>query len=447
MGKPTGFLEIERQVSKAVEPKKRIQNFNEFHKHLSKDDQACQGARCMDCGVPFCQSGRELEGAVSGCPLNNLIPEWNDLIYHNNYKQALARLLKTNNFPEFTARVCPALCEAACTCGLNGEPVTVKENEYGIIEDAYAKGLIKPCPPTHRIDKKIAIVGSGRVGIMKAEGVVFKTNCGIEDEKQAKELLDNYDRVILACGSRKPRDIDVPGRQGRGILMAVDYLTAITKSLLNSNLKDKNFAPTKDKHVLVIGGGDTGNDCVGSAIRLGCKSVTQLEMMPELPAIRSDNNPWPEWPRIKKTDYGQEESIAVFNQDPRIYQTTVKEFILDKNGQVKEAVIVSLEPKENKETKRVEMVPVAGSEQTIPADLVLISAGFIGTEDHVARAFNVTLNPRGNVKSNQDYQTNIKKLFVAGDMRRGQSLVVWAIKEGREVARAVDFDLMGYSNL
>ena len=225
--------------------------------------------------------------------------------------------------------------------------------------------------------------------------------------------------------------------------MAVDYLTAITKSLLNSNLKDKNFAPTKDKHVLVIGGGDTGNDCVGSAIRLGCKSVTQLEMMPELPAIRSDNNPWPEWPRIKKTDYGQEESIAVFNQDPRIYQTTVKEFILDKNGQVKEAVIVSLEPKENKETKRVEMVPVAGSEQTIPADLVLISAGFIGTEDHVARAFNVTLNPRGNVKSNQDYQTNIKKLFVAGDMRRGQSLVVWAIKEGREVARAVDFDLLG----
>lgn len=493
MGKPTGFLEIERQVSKAVEPKKRIQNFNEFHKHLSKDDQACQGARCMDCGVPFCQSGRELEGAVSGCPLNNLIPEWNDLIYHNNYKQALARLLKTNNFPEFTARVCPALCEAACTCGLNGEPVTVKENEYGIIEDAYAKGLIKPCPPTHRIDKKIAIVGSGpagltaadqlnkrgyqvtvyerddriggllmygipnmklekevidcRVGIMKAEGVVFKTNCGIEDKKQARELLDNYDRVILACGSRKPRDIDVPGRQGKGILMAVDYLTAITKSLLNSNLKDKNFAPTKDKHVLVIGGGDTGNDCVGSAIRLGCKSVTQLEMMPELPAIRSDNNPWPEWPRIKKTDYGQEESIAVFNQDPRIYQTTVKEFILDKNGQVKEAVIVSLEPKENKATKRVEMVPVAGSEQTIPADLVLISAGFIGTEDHVARAFNVTLNPRGNVKSNQDYQTNIKKLFVAGDMRRGQSLVVWAIKEGREVARAVDFDLMGYSNL
>ena len=260
MGKPTGFLEIDRQVSKAVEPKKRIQNFNEFHKHLSKDEQACQGARCMDCGVPFCQSGKELEGMVSGCPLNNLIPEWNDLVYHNNYKQALSRLLKTNNFPEFTSRVCPALCEAACTCGLNGEPVTVKENEHGIIEDAYAKGLMKPCPPTHRIDKKIAIVGSGpagltaadqlnkrgyqvtvferddriggllmygipnmkleksvidcRISIMKAEGVTFKTNCAIEDRKQVKELLDNFDRVILACGARKPRDIDVPGRKG-----------------------------------------------------------------------------------------------------------------------------------------------------------------------------------------------------------------------------------------
>lgn len=493
MGKPTGFLEIDRQVSKEIEPKQRIQNFNEFHKHLSKDKQACQGARCMDCGVPFCQSGKELEGAVSGCPLNNLIPEWNDLVYHNNYKQALSRLLKTNNFPEFTSRVCPALCEAACTCGLNGDPVTIKENEYGIIEDAYVKGIMKPYLPVHRIDKKIAIVGSGpaglaaadqlnkrgyqvtvferddriggllmygipnmklekniidrRINLMKAEGIVFKTNSAIEDNKQVKELLDSFDRVILACGSRKPRDIDVPGRQGKGILMAVDYLTAVTKSLLNSDLKDKNYTSTKDKHVLVIGGGDTGNDCVGSVIRLGCKSVTQLEMMPELPEVRSKNNPWPQWPRIKKTDYGQEESIAVFNHDPRIYQTTVKEFILDKDQYVKQAVIVSLEPKENEKTKRVEMVPIAGSEKIIPADLVLISAGFVGCEEHVAKAFNVSINARGNVASNQNYQTNIKNLYVAGDMRRGQSLVVWAIREGREAARAVDIDLMGYSNL
>lgn len=493
MGKPTGFLEIERKVSEEVEPQKRISNFKEFHIHLNKDQQACQGARCMDCGVPFCQSGKMLEGMVSGCPLNNLIPEWNDLVYHNNYKQALSRLLKTNNFPEFTSRVCPALCEAACTCGLNGEPVTVKENEHGIIEDAYEKGLIKPCPPKQRIDKKIAIIGSGpaglaaadqlnkrgyqvtvyerddriggllmygipnmklekdvidcRVAIMKAEGVIFKTNCGIETKEQVKELLNQYDRVILACGSRKARNIEVPGRQGKGIYYAVDYLTMVTKSLLNSDLKDQKYVNTKDKNVLVIGGGDTGNDCVATAIRLGCKSVMQLEMMPELPEIRSEDNPWPQWPRIKKTDYGQEEAIAIFGHDPRCYQTTVKEFILDKKGNVKQAILISLEPKENKETKRVEMVPVSGSEKTIDVDLVLIAAGFIGCEDHVAKAFGIKVAPRGNVLSNQNYQTNIKNLYVAGDMRRGQSLVVWAIKEGREVARSVDIDLMGYSNL
>lgn len=493
MGKPTGFLEIERKVSQDIEPKKRIANFKEFHQHLSKDKQAMQGARCMDCGVPFCQSGKMLEGAVSGCPLNNLIPEWNDLIYHNNYKQALSRLLKTNNFPEFTARVCPALCEEACTCGLNDDPVTIKENEFGIIEDAYQKGLIKPCPPKQRIDKTIAIIGSGpaglaaadqlnkrgyqvtvyerddriggllmygipnmklekevidgRIEIMKAEGVTFKTNAGIENKKQVKELLANYDRVILACGSRKPRNIDVPGRQGKGIYYAVDYLTGVTKSLLDSNLKDNKFVTTKNKHVLVIGGGDTGNDCVATAIRLNCKSVTQLEMMPELPEVRSLNNPWPQWPRIKKTDYGQQESIAVFGKDPRIYQTTVKEFVLDDQGNVTKAIIVTLEPKENEKTKRVEMVPVAGSEKTLPVDLVLIAAGFVGCEDHVVKAFDLKTTPRGNVASNQDYQTNIPNLYVAGDMRRGQSLVVWAIREGREVARAVDFDLMGYSNL
>ena len=493
MGKPTGFLEIERKVSEEVEPQKRISNFKEFHIHLNKDQQACQGARCMDCGVPFCQSGKMLEGMVSGCPLNNLIPEWNDLVYHNNYKQALSRLLKTNNFPEFTSRVCPALCEAACTCGLNGEPVTVKENEHGIIEDAYEKGLIKPCPPKQRIDKKIAIIGSGpaglaaadqlnkrgyqvtlyerddriggllmygipnmklekdvidcRVAIMKAEGVIFKTNCGIETKEQVKELLNQYDRVILACGSRKARNIDVPGRQGKGIYYAVDYLTMVTKSLLNSDLKDQKYVNTKDKNVLVIGGGDTGNDCVATAIRLGCKSVMQLEMMPELPEIRSEDNPWPQWPRIKKTDYGQEEAIAIFGHDPRCYQTTVKEFILDKKGNVKQAVLISLEAKENKQTKRVEMVPVSGSEKTIDVDLVLIAAGFIGCEDHVAKAFGIKVAPRGNVLSDQNYQTNIKNLYVAGDMRRGQSLVVWAIKEGREVARSVDIDLMGYSNL
>lgn len=490
MGKPTGFLEIERQVSTEIEPLKRIKNFNEFHKPLSRDEQSCQGARCMDCGVPFCQNGKVIQGMVSGCPLNNLIPEWNDLIFHKNYKAALKRLLKTNKFPEFTSRVCPALCEAACTCGLNGNSVTVRENENAIIETAYASNWMQPQPPKHRIDKKIAVIGSGpsglaaadqlnkrgyqvtvferedriggllmygipnmklekhiidrRVHLMEEEGVVFKTKAGIETKKQVQELYKEFDRVVLACGSKKARDIQVPGRDAKGIYFAVDYLTRITKSLLNSQLEDKDFVETKDKNVLVIGGGDTGNDCVGSAIRLGCKSVIQLEMMPEPPHERLDSNPWPEWPRVKKTDYGQNEAIAVFGNDPRLYQTTVKEFIKDDKGNIKQAIIVSLESKQVE--GRRQMVPVKGSEKTLDVDVVLIAAGFIGCEDHVAKAFDVKLTPRGNV-ADEDYQTNQNQLYVAGDMRRGQSLVVWAIREGREVARAVDEDLMGYSNL
>ena len=490
MGKPTGFLEIDRQSSREIEPEKRINNFNEFHKYLSRDEQSEQGSRCMDCGGGGGQNGKMIQVMVSGCPLNTLIPEWNDLIYHKNYKAALKRLLKTNNFPEFTSRVCPALCEAACTCGLNGDAVTVRENEHGIIETAYESGWMEPKSPQHRIDMNIAVVGSGpaglaaadqlnkrgyhvtvyerddrvggllmygipqmkleksvidrKVSIMEQEGVVFKTNAGIENKKQANELLKQYDRVILACGSKKPRDIQVPGRNAKGIYFAVDYLTRITKSLLNSQLKDQTFVETKGKKVLVIGGGDTGNDCVGSAIRLGCQSVIQLEMMPELPCERLDSNPWPEWPRVKKTDYGQSEAIAVFGQDPRIYQTTVKEFIKDDKGQIKQAVLISLQPK--KQNGRMAMVPVAGSEKTIDVDIVLIAAGFLGTEDHVAKAFDLELTPRGNV-ADHGYATNHEKIYVAGDMRRGQSLVVWAIREGREVARAVDEDLMGYSNL
>ena len=396
----------------------------------------------------------------------------------------------SNNFPEFTSRVCPALCEAACTCGLNGNSVTVRENENAIIETAYASNWMQPQPPKHRIDKKIAVIGSGpsglaaadqlnkrgyqvtvferedriggllmygipnmklekhiidrRVHLMEEEGVVFKTKAGIETKKQVQELYKEFDRVVLACGSKKARDIQVPGRDAKGIYFAVDYLTRITKSLLNSQLEDKDFVETKDKNVLVIGGGDTGNDCVGSAIRLGCKSVIQLEMMPEPPHERLDSNPWPEWPRVKKTDYGQNEAIAVFGNDPRLYQTTVKEFIKDDKGNIKQAIIVSLESKQVE--GRRQMVPVKGSEKTLDVDVVLIAAGFIGCEDHVAKAFDVKLTPRGNV-ADEDYQTNQNQLYVAGDMRRGQSLVVWAIREGREVARAVDEDLMGYSNL
>ena len=374
--------------------------------------------------------------------------------------------------------------------GLNGNSVTVRENENAIIETAYASNWMQPQPPKHRIDKKIAVIGSGpsglaaadqlnkrgyqvtvferedrlggllmygipnmklekhiidrRIELMEEEGVVFKTKAGIETKKQVQELYKEFDRVVLACGSKKARDIQVPGRDAKGIYFAVDYLTRITKSLLNSQLEDKDFVETKDKNVLVIGGGDTGNDCVGSAIRLGCKSVIQLEMMPEPPHERLDSNPWPEWPRVKKTDYGQNEAIAVFGNDPRLYQTTVKEFIKDDKGNIKQAIIVSLESKQVE--GRRQMVPVKGSEKTLDVDVVLIAAGFIGCEDHVAKAFDVKLTPRGNV-ADENYQTNQNQLYVAGDMRRGQSLVVWAIREGREVARAVDEDLMGYSNL
>lgn len=494
MGKPTGFLEIERQVSTEIEPLKRIKNFNEFHKPLSRDEQSCQGARCMDCGVPFCQNGKVIQGMVSGCPLNNLIPEWNDLIFHKNYKAALKRLLKTNNFPEFTSRVCPALCEAACTCGLNGNSVTVRENENAIIETAYASNWMQPQPPKHRIDKKIAVIGSGpsglaaadqlnkrgyqvtvferedriggllmygipnmklekhiidrRVHLMEEEGVVFKTKAGIETKKQVQELYKEFDRVVLACGSKKARDIQVPGRDAKGIYFAVDYLTRITKSLLNSQLEDKDFVETKDKNVLVIGGGDTGNDCVGTSIRHGAKSVVQLEMMPKAPDQRAASNPWPEWPRVCKTDYGQQEAIAVFGADPRVYTTTVKEFIKDKKGKLCKAVLVKLESKKDEKTGRMRMEEIPGSEYTVAVDLVLIAAGFLGSQDYVTKAFGVEINERTNVKTEPGrYATNVKNVFTAGDMHRGQSLVVWAIREGREVAREIDESLMGYTNL
>ena len=494
MGKPTGFLEIERQVSTEIEPLKRIKNFNEFHKPLSRDEQSCQGARCMDCGVPFCQNGKMIQGMVSGCPLNNLIPEWNDLIFHKNYKAALKRLLKTNNFPEFTSRVCPALCEAACTCGLNGNPVTVRENENAIIETAYASNWMQPHPPKHRIDKKIAIIGSGpsglaaadqlnkrgyqvtvferedrlggllmygipnmklekhiidrRIELMEEEGVVFKTNAGIENKKQVQQLYKEFDRVILACGSKKARDIKAPGRDAKGIYFAVDYLTGITKSLLNSQLEDQTFVETKGKNVLVIGGGDTGNDCVGSAIRLGCKSVIQLEMMPEPPHERLDSNPWPEWPRICKTDYGQEEAIAVFGNDPRIYQTTVKEFKKDKSGNLTKLVLVKLEAKKDEKTGRLNMVEIPGSEYEVNCQLVLIAAGFLGSENYVTKEFKVDTTDRTNVATEPGkYATSVPNVFTAGDMHRGQSLVVWAIREGRDCAREVDEALMGYTML
>lgn len=499
MGKPTGFMEYDRHDTRAQKPKERIKHFNEFHQPLSMEERKCQAARCMECGVPFCQSGLMIGGMVSGCPLNNLIPEWNDLLYRGNMKQALSRLHKTNNFPEFTGRVCPAPCEAACTNGLNSQPVTIKENEYAIVEYGYEAGYIKPNPPLHRTGKKIAVIGSGpsglaaadqlnkrghlvtvfersdrigglmmygipnmklekqvikrRVNIMKEEGVTFITNADVGGNTEAANILKDFDRVILACGASNPRDIKVPGRETKGIYFAVDFLKSATKDLLD---RGKTLTPdfkhftisAQGKKVIVIGGGDTGNDCVGTSIRQGAASVLQLEMMPKPPETRAENNPWPEWPKVLKTDYGQAEAIYVFGNDPRDYQTTVKEFYADENGNVCRAKLVKLESKYSEEAKRFIMAEVEGSETEVEVDMVLIAAGFLGTQSYVAEAFGVELDGRTNVKTEAGkYQTNVDHVFVAGDMHRGQSLVVWAIREGREVAKAVDTHLMGYSNL
>ncbi|MCD7923043.1 MAG: glutamate synthase subunit beta [Clostridiales bacterium] len=494
MGKPTGFLDYDREVSKDIDPKERIKNFNEFHVYLSKERQQLQGARCMECGVPFCQSGMMIMGMASGCPLHNLVPEWNDLVYHGNWQQAYERLIKTNNFPEFTSRVCPALCEKACTCGLHDEPVSVRENEHGVIENAYEKGYAAAKTPRTRTGKKVAVIGSGpsglavadqlnkrghlvtvyekddrvggllmygipnmklekqiierKVNIMKEEGITFLTGVNVGKDEKAADILKNYDAVVLACGAKNPRDIGAPGRDAKGIYFAVDFLAQTTKSLLDSGLKDRKYVSAKGKHVVIIGGGDTGNDCVGTSIRHGAKSVTQLEMMPKAPDERAENNPWPEWPKVCKTDYGQEEAIAMFGHDPRIYTTTVKEFLKDKNGNLKGIITVKLESKKDEKTGRFMMVPVEGTEKRLDADLVLIAAGFLGTESYIADDFGVKLNARTNVDTEPgSYKTNVKKVFTAGDMHRGQSLVVWAIREGREAAKEVDEALMDYSYL
>lgn len=494
MGKTTGFLDYQRKNGPETPAAGRIADFKEFHERLPLEEQRLQGARCMDCGVPFCQAGVMLGGMVSGCPLHNLIPEMNDLVCNGNWEQAYVRLSKTHSFPEFTSRVCPALCEAACTCGLHGQSVSTKENEKAVIEYAFEHGLVKPEIPTVRTGKKVAIIGSGpaglaaavqlnkrghevtvyerhdraggllrygipnmkleksvidrRIGIMEASGIQFRYNLNVGVDLTGEDLLKEYDRVILACGASNPRDINVPGREAEGIEFAVPFLTKVTKTLLDSDFQNVPYELCQGKHVVIIGGGDTGNDCAGTAIRLGAANVTQLEMMPEPPKERTVSNPWPQWPKVLKTDYGQEEAIEKFGYDPRIYRTTVTEFLKDEAERVCGAKTVELRPEYDQKIKRMQMVPVEGTEKIIPVDLVLIAAGFLGSETYISENLGVELNERTNVKTEAGtYQTNVKKVFTAGDMHRGQSLVVWAIAEGRAVAKEVDESLMGYTNL
>lgn len=494
MGKPTGFLEYDRKNNSSRPPLERIGDFNEFHPPLTKKERSEQGARCMNCGVPFCQSAMTLNGMVSGCPLHNLIPEWNDEIFSGNWEHALSRLIKTASFPEFTGRVCPALCEAACSCGLYGDPVTIRENELAIIENGFEKGYIVPRPPKVRSGKRVAVVGSGpsglacadmlnrrghsvtvfekedrpggllmygipnmklekqivmrRIGLMTQEGVEFQLNTDVGSEKDAAELLRDYDAVVLCCGSGTPRDLAVEGREAQGVVFAVDFLKSTTHALLEGGLAEGNHISAAGKNVIIVGGGDTGNDCVGTCIRHGCRSVIQIEMMPKAPDTRTESNPWPQWPRVCKTDYGQQEAIAVFGSDPRIYQTTVKKLISDEQGRLTSVVTVSLAPERDNKTGRTVMKELPGTEKQLDCDLLIIAAGFTGPRDYVCRAFGVECGTRGTVLSREgSYATNIPRVFTAGDMHRGQSLVVWAIAEGRAAAAEVDRYLMGYSAL
>lgn len=483
MAKPTGFLEYQRELAPDRPIHERIKDWNDFHTSMPLDKLKSQSARCMDCGTAFCQMGLMLNGTASGCPLNNLIPEWNELLYNGMYEQAYKRLSKTSNFPEFTSRVCPALCEGSCTLGLNDDAVATKQNEKAIIEYAFEHGLVKPRPPKMRTGKKVAVVGSGpsglasadklnklghsvtvfekddriggllmygipnmklekriidrRINIMEAEGVVFKTGVEIGKDLPAENLKKEFDAVVLCIGAKKPRDLAVEGREAKGIYFAVDFLAANTKSLLDSNLSDGQFVSAKDKDVIVIGGGDTGTDCVATSIRHGCKSVTQFEILPAAPMDRSAKNPWPEWPKTFKTDYGQEEAIELYGKDPRTFCLTTKKIESDDNGNVKAIHTV------NVDWSSGAMKEIPGTEKVWPAQLVLIAMGFLGPEDKIIKDMSLSQDKRSNIDAAEGvYKTNAEGIFAAGDARRGQSLVVWAIKEGRDAAVAVDKYLM-----
>jgi glutamate synthase (NADPH/NADH) small chain len=493
MGKPTGFLEYPRELPLVRQPAERIHDWSEFHEHTDEKMLRTQGARCMDCGVPFCHTGSLLEGMAAGCPINNLIPEWNDLVYRGLWREALDRLHKTNNFPEFTGRVCPAPCEGSCVLGINEPPVTIKSIECAIVDKGFEEGWIVPESPAVRTDKKVAIVGSGpaglaaaaqlnkaghwvtvferadriggllmygipnmkldkrevvqrRVDLLKAEGIAFVTNCEVGKDYPADKLLKQFDAVVLCGGATKPRDLPIEGRQLSGIHFAMEFLHANTKSLLDGNHVEGQYISAKGKDVIVIGGGDTGTDCVGTSMRHGCKSLIQFEILPMPPLTRAADNPWPQWPKVYNLDYGQEEAKAIFDKDPREYLIQTKKFVGDENGRVKELHTVRVEwVKDNGRTIPRE---IPGSERVFPVQLVLLAMGFLGPENQLLDQLGVEKDARSNAKAEHgQFATNMPGVFAAGDMRRGQSLVVWAINEGRGAARECDRYLMGDTQL
>jgi glutamate synthase (NADPH) small chain len=493
MGKPTGFIEFLREVAAETTPLDRIRNWDEFHLPMPEENLRTQGARCMDCGIPFCHSGTLINGMASGCPVNNLIPEWNDLVYRGLWKEALDRLHKTNNFPEFTGRVCPAPCEGSCVLGINNPPVTIKNIEYSIAEKGWDEGWITPNPPAKRTGKKVAIIGSGpaglsaaaqlntaghwvtvferadrpggllmygipnmkldkehvvmrRLNVLEAEGVTFVCNTEVGKDLPVETLLKEFDAVVLCTGATKPRDLPIDGRQLKGIHFAMEFLTENTKAILDEK-QSEGFISAAGKDVVIIGGGDTGTDCVGTSIRHGCTSLTQLEILPKPPAERAPDNPWPEYPKVYKMDYGQEEAAAKFGDDPRVYTTTATKFEGDEAGNVKAVHTVQVEWTRN---EKGQFIPkhIPGTEKVLPAQLVLLAMGFLGPEQPLLDALGLDRDARSNVKANYgEYATSIPNVFAAGDCRRGQSLVVWAFNEGRGAARECDRYLMGHTDL
>jgi glutamate synthase (NADPH/NADH) small chain len=493
MGKVTGFMEFQRELPTDRPADERIHDWQEFHHHMPEEKLRTQGSRCMDCGVPFCHTGSLINGMASGCPVNNLIPEWNDLIYKNLWEDAMDRLHRTNNFPEFTGRVCPAPCEAACVLGISSPPVTIKTIEYSIVEKAFHEGWVAPVPPAKRTGKKIAVVGSGpaglacaaqlnkaghsvtvyersdriggllmygipnmklekeivdrRVRLLEQEGVAFVVNTEVGKNYPADKLMTEFDAVVLCTGATKPRDLPVPGRDLKGVHFAMEFLHANTKSLLDSKHKDGKYIPAKDKDVIVIGGGDTGTDCVGTSMRHQCRSLIQFEILPRPPDERAPDNPWPQWHKVYVMDYGQQEVAKKFGKDPRVYSLATKRFEGDVQGNLKAIHTVQVEWMKGS-NGQYQMREVAGSEKIWPTQLVLLAMGFLGPEESLLKALKVEQDPRTNIKAEYGrYSTSIPRVFAAGDARRGQSLVVWAINEGRGAARECDRSLMGTTEL